>query len=295
MARSQIQKRFRGPPINKADARRQIPDAGLHIGKGTGQTPAMSRLPGNLVFMGRAQKELMTRGAAILAYHKIGAPPGNTSDPFLYTRTEEFAQQLTALRAGGLQAARLDEMTAAKNSAGKFVVTFDDGFRNVLELGLDVLSRHQVPAIQFIVADFVGKQNDWDIAKGDSAEALMDAAQIKDWLAAGHEIGSHSFRHRNLKRSSDAEAREEIFRSKKMLEDTFGVEVRHFCYPFGGWTPRARDLVVEAGYRTACTIEFGINAAGADPFTLRRIIPLSRTDVLRKAFHRVKRKAGLAR
>jgi peptidoglycan/xylan/chitin deacetylase (PgdA/CDA1 family) len=270
--------------------------SGLHIPPGTGQTAAMSGLLGNLVFLGRAQKKLMARDTAIFAYHKIGAPPPNSRDRFLYTRVEEFDSQLAALHAAAFRAARLGDLAApAGDRAGKFVITFDDGFRNVLELGLAILARRQTSAIQFIVADFIGQQNDWDIAKGDSAEPLMDAAQIKDWLAAGHEIGSHSATHRNLKGLSPAEAREEIFGSKKKLEDRFGVEVRHFCHPFGGWTPVTRDLVIAAGYQTACTIEFGINEANADPFSLRRIIPLSRRDLLRKVFHRLARRGGISR
>jgi len=63
----------------------------------------------------------------------------------------------------------------------------------------------------------------------------------------------------------------EISASKKKLEDLFGVAIRHFCYPHGKWSPRVRDLVEEAGYETAVTLEFGINAEGRDPFTLRRI------------------------
>lgn len=275
---------------------RKYPDSKLHITNGTGQTAAMSGLLGNLVFLGRAQQKLMARGAAIFAYHKISAPPGDTCDPFLYTRAEEFERQLTALRDGGFRAVRLGEITApAGGAAKKFVITFDDGFQNVLERGLEILSRHKAPAMQFIVSDFIGKQNDWDLAKGDSAEPLMDAAQIREWLDAGHEIGSHSATHPNLKELSAARAREEIFSSKKLLEDKFGVEVRHFCYPFGGWTPLARDLIGEAGYQTACTIEFGVNDAGADPFTLRRIIPLAGGDLARKVFHRLARKAGLSR
>jgi len=251
-------------------------------------------LPDNLVFLGRVQKNLMARGAAIFTCHKIGAPPKNCRDPFLYTKVDEFDRQLTALREIGFQSVRLGEILPPGNSsAGKFVITFDDGFRNVLDLGLEILARHQTPAIQFIVSDFIGKQNEWDIAKGDSAEPLMDAAQIKQWLAAGHEIGSHSTTHRNLKQLNAADAREEIAASKKALEDKFGVEVRHFCYPFGGWTPQTRDLVVEAGYQTACTVEFGVIDAKSDPFTLQRIIPLSRANLTRKMIHRLARKAGL--
>lgn len=254
----------------------------------------MSGLPGKLVFLGRAQRRLIAQGAAIFTYHKIGATPRNTTDRFLYTTPAEFDRQMTALRNRGLEHARLDDVVStAGTSAEKFVITFDDGFRNVLDLGLPVLARHKIPAIQFIVADFIGKENTWDVAKGDCAEWLMDSVQIKEWLAAGHQIGSHSSNHPNLKLLSEAEAREEIFGSKKKLEDQFGVQVRHFCYPFGGYTLLTRDLVREAGYQTACTVEFGVNGANVDALALRRIIPLSRGDVLRKIFHRAARRMGL--
>ena len=269
-------------------------DGGLHIAGETGQANAVLGFPGNLVFLGGAQKGLMARGAAILTYHKIGVPPATSRDPFLYAGVEDFDGQLTALRDAGFRIARLGEVISAREDrAKKFVITFDDGFKNVLEGGLEILSRQKAPAVQFIVSNFIGRQNAWDIAKGDVGEPLMDAVQIKEWLAAGHEIGSHTATHRNLKTLSAVEAREEIFGSKKLLEDKFGVAMRHFCYPFGGWTPAVRDLVVEAGYQTACTVEFGVNDATADPFGLRRIIPLSRGALLRKIFHRLARKTGL--
>ena len=256
----------------------------------------MSGLPGKLVFLGRAQKKLAAQGTSIFTYHKIGPAPPDSCDPFLYTHPGEFDRQLTKLVSHGLKPTRLGERSGPpRDSAKRFVVTFDDGFCNVLQHGLAILARHNVPAIQFIVSGFIGKRNEWDIAKGDSAEALMDAAQIKEWLAAGHEIGSHSVTHANLKRLSAAEAREEIFNSKKSLEDTFGLEVRHFCYPFGGWTPTVQDLVAEAGYQTACTTDFGVSDASANPFELRRIIPLSGADLVRKIFHRAARRIGMSR
>lgn len=247
------------------------------------------------MFLGRAQKKLMARGTAILTYHKIGTPPNKTRDPFLYTETQKFDNQLTGLRDLGLRVARLGEvLSSTEDVARKFVITFDDGFRNVFDLGLEILSRHRIPAVQFIVSGFVGKQNAWDITKGDTPERLMDATQIKEWLAAGHEIGSHSATHRNLKALTSAEAKEEVFASKKSLEDTFGVPIRHFSYPFGGWTPQVREHVIDAGYETACGVEFGVNDTGIDRFGLRRIIPLSRQDLLRKILHRLAARTGLS-
>ena len=170
------------------------------------------------------------------------------------------------------------------------VVSFDDGCRNVLQNALPLLARHRFQAIQFIVAGLIGKRNERDIKHGDVPESLMDEAQIRDWIAAGHEIGSHSLTHRNLTRLDEAGAREQIFASKQKLEDLFGREVRHFCYPHGRWSERVRALVQEAGYATACAVTFGVNSPTTDLFALHRITPLSALGLLRKAGHRLLRK-----
>ncbi len=248
-----------------------------------------------MVMMSRAQQRLFMRGGPIFTYHKIGDAPKGTRDSFLYTRAPELERQLALLIENGFQPVNLDDTAVSPGLAlKKFAVTFDDGFQNVFENGFEILRRHQVCAIQFLVSGAIGKRNDWDVAKGDLPEPLMNTTQVKQWLAAGHQIGSHSMTHRNLKKLSTAEAREEIFGSKKSLEDSFGVPVRHFCYPFGGWTAPVRDLVVEAGYQTACTVDFGVNDNNGDRFVLKRIIPLSRGDLLRKVFHRLFQRVGLA-
>ena len=42
------------------------------------------------VFLSGAQRELLTQGAAIFMYHKLGPAPKGSRDPFLYTKTEDF-------------------------------------------------------------------------------------------------------------------------------------------------------------------------------------------------------------
>jgi peptidoglycan/xylan/chitin deacetylase (PgdA/CDA1 family) len=243
------------------------------------------------IFLGPAQRRLYGRGVPVLCYHKIALPPPGTSDPFLYLGPSRFEKQLAALRRYGYASAPLTEVVlAGGNSGHKVVITFDDGCCNALNHGLEPMSRHQFRALQFLVARFLGRSNEWDVAKGDVPERLMDEAQVREWLAAGHEIGSHSATHRNLRHLALADAREEIFASKKSLEDQFGREVRHFCYPYGSWNPAVRDLVAEAGYRTACTMRFGVNANGTSPLELRRIIPLSSGETLAKIRHRLGRK-----
>ena len=243
------------------------------------------------VFLGPAQLRMARRGVPVFAYHKIAAPPRSTIDPFLYVGPHDFDKQLAALRRAGFTSASLSEIPTAQHKGMlKAVITFDDGCSDAFENSLEPLARNGFRAIQFLVADFLGRRNEWDIAKGDSPENLMNEQQARDWLAAGHEIGSHSATHPNLRHISAAQAREEISDSKKSLEDRFGVTVQHFCYPYGSWNESVRDLVAAAGYSTACTMRFGVNTVAAPRFELHRIIPLSSLELLRKCEHRLRQK-----
>lgn len=243
------------------------------------------------IFLSAAQQRLLGRGVGIFMYHKVAVAPVGTLDPFLYVSPARFERQMAALAAAGFSTTSVGSIFgAAQNPCGRVVISFDDGCLNVFENCMETLARRRFTAIQFLVSDFIGKWNQWDVAAGDVPERLMGAAQVREWLAAGHEIGSHSATHRNLKKLSVAEAREEIAGSRKKLEDLFGVAVRHFSYPFGGVNERLAALVAEAGYQTACTVDFGVNDHSTPPFWLRRISPLSGPDLLRKIVHRLGRK-----
>jgi peptidoglycan/xylan/chitin deacetylase (PgdA/CDA1 family) len=245
------------------------------------------------VYLGPVQRRLLHRGLGILTYHRLGRPPAHTTDPFLYDSPEELDAHLTAAKAAGLKIVSFSEtLTGNGFHPDTLAVTFDDGFTSTLELGLSVLERHQVRAIQYIVAGQIGGCNEWDRHKGDSIEPLMDLAQLRDWLAAGQEIGSHTMTHPNLKKLSRVQAREEIFASKKLLEDRLGIAIEHFCYPHGSWTPEVRELVIEAGYRSACAMRLGVADAESDRWVLPRLFPLPTGRLLRKISHRLGRKFG---
>jgi peptidoglycan/xylan/chitin deacetylase (PgdA/CDA1 family) len=216
--------------------------------------------------------ELFQTGVPVLTYHKVGPRPPRVRLKGLYLNPRLFAAQLAGLRAAGFRSVSPGEVTAAAdNQARRLALTFDDGCLNVLTHALAPLADHGFHAIQFLVADRLGQTNDWEQREGEAPELLMSAAEVRDWLAAGHQIGSHTLTHPHLTRLAPARAREEIAASRRKLEDTFGVAVEHFCYPYGDWNLWVRDLVAEAGYRTACTVEFGVNTAATPPLELRRI------------------------
>ncbi len=215
---------------------------------------------------------LFATGRPCLTYHKLGPRPRGVRLKGLYVGARLFERQLAELREAGFGTVGMEALAGKAGNADKqFALTFDDGFANVLRHGLGPLARNGFRAIEYLVADRLGGFNEWDAPDVEVQERLMDAAQVRDWLAAGHEIGSHTLTHPHLTRISPQRAREEIFAGRKKLEDQFGVSVRHFCHPYGDWNAAVRDLVMAAGYETACTTEFGVNGSGTSLFELRRI------------------------
>ena len=223
-------------------------------------------------------RDYFSGGLPVLMYHKLGPRPPGVRLKGLYIGEKLFARQLSELRQAGYRSLDFDALAddlpaqTAKTGAGRIGISFDDGYVNVLKYGLGPLEEHGFQALQYIVADNIGGGNDWDLPEGEAYEQLMDQAQIREWLAAGHLIGSHTRSHAKLPELSVAQAREEIGASKKKLEDLFGQPILHFCYPYGFWNEQVRDLVIEAGYRTATTTQFGLNDADTSPFELRRIM-----------------------
>jgi peptidoglycan/xylan/chitin deacetylase (PgdA/CDA1 family) len=219
--------------------------------------------------------DLFQTGVPILIYHKIGSRPRGVRLRGLYLSPEDFVRQLNELQEAGFSACLPGEAVTPAQANGapdrRIVLTFDDGFRNAMQNALEPLAQRKYRAVQFLVASCIGKLNEWDLRDGEVPEPLMDHAQVVEWLRAGHRIGSHSLTHPRLTRLSLRDAQEEILGSKKRLEDAFGVPVEDFCYPYGDWNEAVRDLVREAGYRTACTTERGVNLPTTSALELRRI------------------------
>lgn len=213
--------------------------------------------------------ELFAQGNPVLTYHKLGPRPRRVRLKGLYVSAGLFRQQLRELQAAGFTSGSLNDC-AGLLQPRRIVLTFDDGYVNVLRYATEPLAATGFTALQFLPANLLGRCNEWDVALGEAPEPIMDATQVREWLDAGHQIGSHSLDHPYLTRIPLAAAREQIAASRKKLEDRFGVAIEHFCYPYGDWNPAVGDLVAAAGYRTASTTDPGANRPSDSRFALKR-------------------------
>ena len=112
---------------------------------------------------------------------------------------------------------------------------------------------------------------------GRSAEPwlkMLSWEQIREMKGKGIAFGAHTKPHAILTKISELDAREEIEGSKGMIESRIGDAIEHFCYPNGeedDFDERIKQMVREAGYRSACTALCGKNDYESDPFELKRI------------------------
>jgi polysaccharide deacetylase family protein (PEP-CTERM system associated) len=117
---------------------------------------------------------------------------------------------------------------------------------------------------------------------------------VKHVVAAGHEVASHGWQHTRVTEQTPAEFRQDITRTKGLLEDLAGIEVlgyRAASFSIGGGNLWAFDIIAEAGYRYSSSIYpvrhdlYGMPDAPRFPFRVAdgRLleIPITTVRVLR--------------
>ena len=188
----------------------------------------------------------------ILMYHGVG---GVSEDPFdLFVSSERFAQQMQALRLLGLRGVSLGQLGDAVtrcDADGLVGLTFDDGYRDVLSSAAPILERYGFTATMFAVSSLVGGENVWDPPP---RRQLMSESDLRDLIARGWEIGSHSLTHPRLTELDAEGLRHEVSASRTRLSDVLGVEPRCFCYPYGSADGDTVGAVRDAGYAYACAV-----------------------------------------
>ena len=197
------------------------------------------------------------RDIPILMYHDLVAPGAVPGPHALGLR--QFESQLDALQRAGWVTRRFPELRAALEGCAAWPargvwITFDDGYASFLELAVPALRARGMTATVFAVAGEIGGCNRWDASRGGPHRTLLDEHGLRAAQAAGMEIGSHGWAHRNLTTCSAEELEDEIVRSRGELQDRLGVAVSAFAYPYGHYAPALFPRLVRAGYHTAVAV-----------------------------------------
>lgn len=221
----------------------------------------------------------------ILMYHQIGDPaPSGTPYRGLTVHPDSFARQMRWMRRLGYRGLSMRDVMPyirGEQQGKVFGITFDDGYRNVHDNAMPILSELGFTATNYFVAHQFDGGNVWDLQKGIPFSPLMTISEMRAWAKAGNEVGSHTLDHVHLPELSSEEARRQIVESKTVLEQVLGEAVTAFCYPYGDHGPEHRVMVREAGYDNATLTMRGVASAADDPYGLPRVTVSRSTHILR--------------
>ena len=159
------------------------------------------------------------------------------------------------------------------------VITFDDGLDEFYENAFPILNQYGFNATLYITSGSVGNTSQWLAKEGEGDRPMLSWEKIREIDHYGIECGSHTLTHPQLDVVGYEDAYQEIFQSKQMLEDKLGKTVESFAYPHGYHNGQVRQLVIEAGYSSACAVRHAMSSTVDDRFALARIIVKSITDV----------------
>jgi peptidoglycan/xylan/chitin deacetylase (PgdA/CDA1 family) len=181
-----------------------------------------------------------------------------------------FARQMTALARGGWRTLTLSQFADHAPHAARrtFLLTFDDGYASLTEHAYPVLADLGLSATTFLITDYVGKTNTWDVRYTWDRLRHLSWDEIEHWRARGFEFGSHGATHRRLTWLDDHAVQSDLGRSREVLRARLGAgAARAIAYPFGAVDSRIAQHAGAAGYE----LGFGGVKATGEPLHVARV------------------------
>lgn len=260
-------------------------------------------------------------GVAVLCYHGI-RNAAQAQAPFsdLHLSTDVFEAHCRLISAVCNPISLHDFLTALDGGRAlpsrPIMVTFDDGYRSVLDDALPLLEQYGVPATVFVCSDPVLRSRHFwfdTLCRRDGEEAVRRAQTLPydEWrelsesistsvderelhrpmttaellrLASSPliEIGGHTLSHPALAVAATDEQRREISGCRSALQEAVGKPVHAFAYPFGRfgahYGPETVSIVRNAGFDVAFTTQPSFQTRGGDLFEVPRFLMLDAVD-----------------
>lgn len=141
------------------------------------------------------------------------------------------------------------ELRDTLSQTTKFQITFDDGNKSDLAIGVPALVERGLDATFFVCS---ARLND---------PAYLDPDDLAEMRAQGMTIGCHGATHIPLRGLDDQTLKAETIDARAVLEDALGDSVSAFAIPFGSYDRRV--LAALTGFKHVHTSDFQIARVGA--------------------------------
>lgn len=216
----------------------------------------------------------------ILCYHAISP----TWASFLAVEPDRLGAQIRHLLRRGYRPKTLSQALSEPVDGRTLVVTFDDGYRSILDRGLPVLSDLGVPATVFVPTDLTDQaglfkyMTEDQMPKEEEELRCMSWDEVRKLADLGWEVGSHTCTHPHLPETDDSQLASELRRSREACEEQLQRPCESIAYPYGSHDDRVIDATRQAGYRFAVTLEERM----LEPIAGRGLLDLPREGIFRE-------------
>lgn len=124
-------------------------------------------------------------------------------------------------------------------------LTFDDGNASDVEIALPRLLERNLTAEFFVLAGLLGQPG------------RLDEDGVRELCKAGMSVASHGWAHRDWRRLTPDEAREELVEAPRVLEELVGQPVSRASIPFGSYDRHVLRRLRQARVTRAYTSDGG--------------------------------------
>lgn len=227
-----------------------------------------------LLGVGLSMYVLLPRRVPILMYHRIASVPGERNA----LPVEKFTEQLNYLQSHGYNTITLADfynhhLHRNPLPVRSIILTFDDGYEDNYLTALPLLLKRKMKATVFPIVNWIGKENKWENFQHQLTRT-MNWDQLREWQAAGMEIGSHTLEHPFLTQCDESGLEQELIKSRQVLEEKLGITIDFLCYPYGFFDDNTITVAKKAGYKGALAIFDKAPLWNPNLFALARI-PIS--------------------
>lgn len=185
----------------------------------------------------------------VLMYHALLERPA-TGLPAVHIEVALFEQHLAWLHAQGYATVTVAELYRRWRANGLsdrlIALTFDDGYRSVLDHAVPALKKYGFVATLFLTTGFVGQP---DFARGVPAgDRPLSWAEVRALQAAGWAIEAHSRCHPPHAGLPAARLRQELVESRQAILDQLGTPADYYAFPYGSYDQATLRGLLAAGY-----------------------------------------------
>lgn len=185
----------------------------------------------------------------ILMYHEVNKEGKNPDGkikmhPSCYLSASQFEEQMHYLHRNKFYSLTLKEIIDSNkrnnillNNKKPIIITFDDGHTGNYKDAFPILKKYGFTATFFIATSWINKEN------------MVSWNQLKEMIDGGMSVQSHTVSHPPLSTISDAQIKNELLESRKIIEKNLGVKVDFLSLPHGDFNSRVKIIAKQVGYK----------------------------------------------